>query len=53
MLGYLKVYGIVEGFEGDIVKEGVKFGQCVVNGWKNVNLLWIYKFDKVRMYFLC
>lgn len=49
--GYSKVYGIAEGFEGDMAKDGPKAGQRAVNGWKNANLPWTYKLDKARMYF--
>lgn len=51
MAGYSKVYGITEGFEGDMAKDGPKAGQRAVNGWKNANLPWTYKLDKARMYF--
>jgi len=51
MSGYTKVYGIVEGFEGDMAKEGPKTGQRAVNGWKNAGLPWSYKLDKTKMYF--
>ena len=51
MSGYTKVYGIAEGFEGDMAKEGPKTGQRAVNGWKNANLPWTYKLDKEKMYF--
>jgi rhodanese-related sulfurtransferase len=51
MSGYNKVYGVVEGFEGDTAKEGQKAGQRVVNGWKNAGLPWTYKLDKAKMYF--
>ena len=51
MSGYTKVYGVVEGFEGDMAKEGPKAGQRAVNGWKNAGLPWSYKLDKAKMYF--
>lgn len=51
MAGYSRVYGIAEGFEGDLAKEGAKSGQRAVNGWKNANLPWTYKLDKAKMYF--
>lgn len=51
MSGYSKVYSVVEGFEGDAVKEGPKAGQRGVNGWKNAGLPWTYKLDKAKMYF--
>lgn len=48
-LGYTKVYSVVDGFEGDLAKDGPKAGQRVVNGWKNAGLPWTYKLDKTRM----
>lgn len=50
-LGYERVYSVVDGFEGDIAKEGPKAGQRVVNGWKNAGLPWSYRLDKTKMYF--
>ena len=49
--GYTRVYGIAEGFEGDLEKGGPKAGQRTVNGWKNTGWPWTYKLDKARMYF--
>ena len=49
--GYKKVYGVPEGFEGDMAKEGPNAGRRAVNGWKNANLPWTYKLDKAKMYF--
>lgn len=51
MAGYTRVYGVAEGFEGDMAKDGAKSGQRAVNGWKNANLPWTYKLDKAKMYF--
>lgn len=48
-LGYTKVYSVVDGFEGDLVKDGPKAGQRAVNGWKNAGLPWTYKLDKKKM----
>lgn len=45
--GYTRVYTVVDGFEGDMSKEGRRS----VNGWKNANLPWSYKLDKAKMYF--
>ncbi|MGK0673743.1 MAG: rhodanese-like domain-containing protein [Halothiobacillaceae bacterium] len=45
--GYTKVYSIIEGFEGDLSKDGRRS----VNGWKNTNLPWTYDMDKTKMYF--
>jgi len=38
--GYTKVYNLIEGFEGDSVKQGANKGQRTINGWKNANLPW-------------
>jgi rhodanese-related sulfurtransferase len=44
---YTRVYSVVDGFEGDMSKDGRRN----VNGWKNAGLPWSYKLDKARMYF--
>ncbi len=49
-IGYTKVYTVTEGFEGDIVEKGPKKGQRLANGWKNRDLPWSYKLDKLKMY---
>jgi len=49
-LGYQKVYTVVDGFEGDVAKEGKNKGKPVVNGWKNRELPWTYQLDKQKMY---
>lgn len=45
--GFTRVYSVVDGFEGDMGKDGRRS----VNGWKNANLPWSYKLDRARMYF--
>lgn len=45
--GFVKVYSVVDGFEGDMSREGRRS----VNGWKNAQLPWSYKLDKRKMYF--
>lgn len=50
-LGYKNVYSVVDGFEGDKAKSGVRKGHRVVNGWKNAGLPWSYKLAKTKMYF--
>lgn len=50
-LGYERVYSVVDGFEGDLAKDGPKAGQRVVNGWKNAGLPWSYELDKSKMTF--
>jgi rhodanese-related sulfurtransferase len=49
-LGYTKVYSVIDGFEGDVAKEGPQAGRRVVNGWKNAGLPWTYKLDKDKLY---
>lgn len=49
-LGYKKVYSVVEGYEGDLAKDGPNKGRRVVNGWKNDGLPWSYELDKKKMY---
>lgn len=49
-LGYTKVYTVVDGFEGDVAKDGPRAGERVVNGWKNSDLPWSFKLDKSKMY---
>ena len=43
--GYTRVYSIVDGFEGDMSKQGLRS----VNGWKNAGLPWTYKLAKAKM----
>ncbi|MEW5838516.1 MAG: rhodanese-like domain-containing protein [Pseudomonadota bacterium] len=50
--GYTKVYSVVDGFEGDKVKDGENKGKRLVNGWKNSDLPWDYKMDKDKMYYI-
>lgn len=45
--GYKNIYTVVDGYEGDLSKEGAR----TVNGWKNSNLPWSYKLDKNKIYF--
>ncbi|MDZ7813852.1 MAG: rhodanese-like domain-containing protein [Ideonella sp.] len=45
--GFTKVYSVVDGFEGDMSKDGRRS----LNGWKNAGLAWSYKLDKSKMYF--
>jgi len=48
--GYTKVYSVVEGFEGDVAKEGENKGKRTVNGWKNAGFPWSYTSNKSKMY---
>lgn len=43
--GFTNAYSQVEGFEGDLSKEG----QRTVNGWKNAGLPWDYKLDPAKV----
>ncbi|PIV88494.1 MAG: sulfurtransferase [Hydrogenophilales bacterium CG17_big_fil_post_rev_8_21_14_2_50_63_12] len=47
--GYTNVWSVVDGFEGDLAKDGPNKGQRVVNGWKNAGLPWSYKLDKNKI----
>lgn len=49
--GYTKVYSVVDGYEGDKVKEGENKGKRMKNGWKNSGLPWTYSMDRDLMYF--
>ena len=49
--GYINVYSVVDGFEGDLVSEGPDKGKRAVNGWKNAGLPWGYELSKNKMYF--
>ena len=44
--GYTRVYSVVDGFEGDLSKDGRRS----VNGWKNAGLPWTYKMDRSKVY---
>src|SRR5262245_29913544 len=48
--GFQHVYSVVDGFEGDLAKEGPTTGQRTVNGWKNAGLPWSYTLDRAKMY---
>lgn len=43
--GFTQVYSVLEGFEGDLSKEGRR----AVNGWKNDGLPWSYELAKDKM----
>ena len=45
--GFTHVCSAVDGFEGDLSKDGRRS----VNGWKNAGLPWSYKLDRQKMYF--
>ena len=44
--GFTKVYSVVDGFEGDMGKDGRRD----VNGWKNADLPWAYKMTESQAY---
>jgi rhodanese-related sulfurtransferase len=44
--GYTQVYSVIDGFEGDMSKDGRRS----VNGWKNAGLPWVYKLDRAKAY---
>jgi rhodanese-related sulfurtransferase len=49
--GFKQVYNIIDGMEGDVVKdsESVYDGQRMKNGWKNSSLPWTYDLDPEKM----
>lgn len=48
--GYSKVYVVVDGFEGDTIKEGDKKNWRLVNGWKNSGLPWSYNLNRQKLF---
>ena len=44
--GFTKVYSVIDGFEGDMSKDGRR----TVNGWKNADLPWAYKMTESQAY---
>ncbi len=44
--GFTNVYSVVDGYEGDMAKNGKR----ILNGWKNSDLPWSYVLDKNKMY---
>jgi rhodanese-related sulfurtransferase len=47
--GYTNVWSVVDGFEGDLAKDGPNKGRRMVNGWKNIGLPWSYDLDRTRL----
>ena len=47
--GYTNVWSVLDGFEGDLAKDGPNKGRRMVNGWKNIGLPWSYDLDKSRL----
>ena len=52
--GFRKVYNIIDGFEGDAVKDPQSYynGKRVKNGWRNSGAPWTYKLEPNLMYHL-
>ena len=50
--GFRKVYNVIDGFEGDAVKDpqSYYYGKRVKNGWRNSGAPWTYKFEPNLMY---
>jgi rhodanese-related sulfurtransferase len=48
--GYTNVWSVVDGFEGDLAKDGPRKGQRAVNGWKNAGLPWTFTLDRKKVY---
>ena len=51
-IGFTNVYNIVDGFEGDMVKNEESYfnGKRMINGWKNSGAPWTYAQDPERVY---
>ena len=51
---FRKVYNIIDGFEGDAVKDPQSYynGKRVKNGWRNSGAPWTYKLEPNLMYHL-
>ena len=49
--GFTNVYNVVDGMEGDAVKDpdSLFLGQRLVNGWKNSGLPWTYDLTPDRL----
>lgn len=50
--GFKNVYNIIDGFEGDVVKDPQSYynGKRVKNGWRNSGAPWTYKLESNLMY---
>ncbi|MHB8974885.1 MAG: rhodanese-like domain-containing protein [Pirellulaceae bacterium] len=50
--GFKQVYNIVDGMEGDVVKDPNRpdVGKRTINGWKNAGLPWTYDIDTKLIY---
>jgi rhodanese-related sulfurtransferase len=50
--GFQKVYNIIDGFEGDKLKDPASYhnGKRILNGWKNSGAPWTYKLEQDQVY---
>ena len=50
--GFTKVYNIIDGFEGDKIRDETnpQFGKRLKNGWKNSGLPWTNELNPKLMY---
>jgi len=50
--GFTKIYNIIDGFEGDAVKEtgSPDYGKRTLNGWRNSGAPWTYDLDRALLY---
>ncbi|MDX1780393.1 MAG: rhodanese-like domain-containing protein [Thalassovita sp.] len=51
-LGYMKIYSVIDGFEGDKMAEGPHAGHRELNGWKNAGLEWSYHLTPAQHYIM-
>jgi hypothetical protein len=51
--GFQKVYNIIDGFEGDSLKDSDSYqnGKRIINGWKNSGAPWTYKLERKLVYY--
>lgn len=49
-MGYANVYSLVDGFEGDKLRDGPDKGKRLANGWKNAGLAWSYSISDSQLY---
>jgi rhodanese-related sulfurtransferase len=47
--GFTQVYTVVDGYEGDVAKDGPRAGQRTLNGWRVEGLPWGYKLNKAKV----
>lgn len=50
--GFKQVYNIIDGFEGDALKEADSYndGKRIINGWKNSGAPWTYEMERKLAY---